>query len=57
MEQLALSVHQLVAEAVGPLTRHDIHAELLSDEIDTEEQLHEQLSLLYAVIELAGVQF
>ena len=37
MKQMALRVHQLLAEASGPLTRHDIHAELMSDDIDTEE--------------------
>ena len=36
-------------------SKEDVQAELLSDEVETEEQLHEQLALIDSVIEYSGV--
>ena len=55
MEQKALRIHEMVARSAILPSREDVQAELLSDEVETEEQLHEQLALIDSVIEYSGV--
>ena len=45
----------MVARSAILPSREDVQAELLSDEVETEEQLHEQLALIDSVIEYSGV--
>ena len=55
VEQKALRIHEIVARSAILPSREDVQAELLSDEVETEEQLHEQLALIDSVIEYSGV--
>ena len=55
MEQKALRIHEMVVRCAILPSREEVQAELLSDEVETEEQLHEQLALIDSVIEYSGV--